>query len=431
MGPLMSRRAPLLPLARWRRDGPSRIGIDAHLLSFAATYRQAGVSRYIAELLRGLAGEADGAGGREYIAFAGPARPPAGFAPEGAVRWRHSRLPTERAPVRIAWEQGAGPIAAWATRLDLLHGPVNVLPLLTPCPGVVTVHDLAFLARPEAFHPAKRRYLRAMTALSTRRAARVIAVSAFTRDELVRRLGTPAHRITVVHNGVDPAFAPLPAGEVARFRAERGLPARVVLAVGTLEPRKNLVGLLQAFARLLPGGPSALGAGEGDDDLGLVVVGGKGWLYDALDPLVASLGLAGRVRFTGHVPDDELALWYNATDAFAYPSLYEGFGLPPLEALACGAPVVTSDSSSLPEVVGDAALLVDPRDPAALAAALVRILTEPALRATLRAAGPRQAAEFSWARTVAATRAVYDNVLTRMARQSGARGAGRPRAGRS
>src|SRR5438552_2687096 len=243
-----ARRAPRAPCpAR-----PARIGLDAHLLSFATSYRQAGVSRYIAELLRAFAAEGgtgagpmhehvtfaggardgverarQGAGpAHEYIAFAGPGRPPPGFLPAGSgpVRWRHSQLPTARAPVRIAWEQAVAPVAAWRERLDLLHGPVNVLPAALPCPGVVTIHDVAFLAYPEAFHPAKRRYLTALTGLSARRAARVIAVSGHTRDEVVRRLGVPGAKVTVIPNAADPRYRPLPADEVARFRAEQGLP---------------------------------------------------------------------------------------------------------------------------------------------------------------------------------------------------------------
>ena len=387
---------------------PARIGINAQLLSFAASYRQAGVSRYIAELLRAFAAEGAGqhappaAVAHEYLAFVGPAHPPRDFAPGEGVSWRHSRLPTERAAVRIVWEQALGPIAAWRDRLDLIHGPVNVLPLLAPCPGVVTVHDLAFLAYPEAAGAAKQRYRTVLTALSVRRAARVIAVSAFTRDELVRRLGTPVRKIVVVHNAVDPAFTPLPQAEVARFRAEGGLLERMVLCVGTLEPRKNLRGLLDAFARVAP-----------HTDADLVVAGGKGWLYDDVFALVDALGLTRRVRFAGHVPDAQLPLWYNAAEVFVYPSLYEGFGLPPLEALACGTPTITSTAAALPEVVGDAAILSDPRDPAALAAALARVLDDPALRSTLRDRGLRRAAGFSWARTAAATRAVYDDVLSR------------------
>ena len=380
----------------------ARVGLDAHLLSFAGTYRQAGVSRYIAELLRAFAAEDRDESPYDYIAYAGRDRPPVGFLPpgEGRFRWRHSPLPTERAPVRIAWEQALGPVAVLRDRLDLIHGPVNVLPLGAPCLGIVTIHDLAFLAHPEAFNAAKRRYLTLMTALSARRATRIIAVSHFTKLEIVRRLRVAPAKVAVVHNAVDPAFAPRPPDEVARFRAAHGLPERLILTVGTLEPRKNLTGLLDAFAHL---------ASETDADL--IVVGGQGWRYDAALARVATLGLAARVRFVGHVPDDDLPLWYNAATVFVYPSRYEGFGLPPLEALACGTPTIVSAAASLPEVVGEAALLVEPGAADALAATLRRLLAEPALRARLRAAGPPHAAGFTWARAAAATRAVYGAAL--------------------
>ena len=385
----------------------ARVGIDAHLLSFAGTYRQAGVSRYIAELLRAFAAEEADASAFEYVAYVGRERPPADFLPTGAgrLRWQHSALPTERAPVRIAWEQAIGPAAALRDRLALLHGPVNAMPLAAPCRGVITIHDLAFLAHPEAFNAAKRRYLTVMTALSARRAARIIAVSHFTKAEIVRRLGIKASKVAVVHNGVDPAFSSRSQEEVARFRAAQQLPERFILSVGTLEPRKNLSGLLEAFARLAPA-----------TDADLIVVGGQGWLYDEALARVAALGLTGRVRFAGHVPDADLPLWYNAATVFVYPSLYEGFGLPPLEALACGTPTVTSAAASLPEVVGDAAILAAPRDPVALAAALGRVLDTPDLAAQLGVAGPPRAATFTWARAAVATRAVYGDALTAVVR---------------
>jgi glycosyltransferase involved in cell wall biosynthesis len=384
---------------------PARIGIAAQLLSFAGSYRQAGVSRYIAELLRDFA-TADPAAGQTYTAFVGPVPVPPTFLPAegGPLRFVHSRLPTGRPPVRIAWEQALAPLAVARARLDLLHGPVGALPLAAPCRGIVTIHDLAFLAHPEALGAGRRRYLTAIIALSARRAAKIIAVSAFTRDEIVARLGVPADKVAVVHNAVDAAFAPLPPDEIARFRAEQGLPERLILWVGTLEPRKNLTGLLDAFAHLAP-----------QIDAELVIVGGQGWMYDDALARVATLGLAGRVRFAGFVPDAQLPRWYNAASVFVYPSLYEGFGLPPLEALACGVPTVTSAGTAMAEIVGDAALLADPRDPAALAAAIGRALDDTALRAALRDAGPRRAAGFTWARAAAATRAVYAEVLERPA----------------
>ena len=389
---------------------PARIGIDAHLLSFASSYRQAGVSRYIAELLRAFGGDADPTDAHDYLAFVGPEPVPAEFLPRdarGPLRFVLSRIPTANPLARIAWEQAVGPFAATRARLDLFHGPVNALPLAAPGRGVVTIHDLAFLAHPEALGAARRRYLTLLTALSARRAARIITVSAFTRDEVVRRLRVPASKVAVVHNAVDAAFKPLPAEEIARFKEAQRLPERAILCVGTLEPRKNLTGLLEAFARLAPA-----------TDAELVVVGGQGWLFDEALAHVATLGLTGRVRFTGFVPDDDLPRWYNAATIFVYPSLYEGFGLPPLEALACGAPTVTSAGTVMAEIVGDAALLADPRDPAAIAAAIARLLNDDTLRATLRASGPHQAAPFTWARAAAATRDVYDEVLRRGARRS-------------
>ena len=390
---------------------PARIGIDAHLLSFASSYRQAGVSRYIAELLRAFGTDADPARAHDYLAFVGPEPVPPDFLPPGArgpLRFVHSRVPTANPVARIAWEQAIGPVAATRARLDLFHGPVNALPLASPGRGIVTIHDLAFLAHPEALGAARRRYLTLLTALSARRAARIITVSAFTRDEIVRRLRVPTSKVAVVHNAVDAAFTPLPAGEITRFKEAQRLPERVILFVGTLEPRKNLTGLLEAFALLAP-----------RTDAELVVVGGQGWLFDEALARVATLGLTRRVRFTGFVPDDDLPRWYNAATIFVYPSLYEGFGLPPLEALACGVPTVTSAGTAMAEIVGDAALLTDPRDPAALAAVLARLLDDDALRATLCERGPRQAAPLTWAHAAAATRDVYDEVLRRGARRAG------------
>lgn len=378
-----------------------RIGIDAHLLSFVASYRQAGVSQYIARLLEAFAATPPSVGARSFVAFTGPHRPPGGFARSARITWRHSLMPTERAVARIAWEQVTAPVLVKRERLDLWHGPVNILPLASPCPGVVTVHDLAFLALPDAFEPFKRRYLATFTRASCRRARRVIAVSRHTASELVTRLGLAEDAIDVVHNGVTPNYRPLAPDAVARFRAGQRLPDQSILFVGTLEPRKNLAGLLYAFATV-----------AAESEATLVVVGGRGWLFDDTLALVSRLGLAKRVRFEGHVRSADLPLWYNAARVVVYPSLYEGFGLPPLEALACGAVVVTSDGSALPEVVGDAALMVDVRDPAALAAALLRALRDENLRATMSDRGPRQAARFSWARTAAATEAVYARALS-------------------
>jgi glycosyltransferase involved in cell wall biosynthesis len=212
-------------------------------------------------------------------------------------------------------------------------------------------------------------------------------------------LGVPPEQIDVVYHGVDPAFHPLPDDEVAAFRHRRGLPERFALFVGTLEPRKNLVRLVEAFARIK------------NDQVGLVLVGGKGWLYDELFSRVEALGLSKIVTFAGYVTGDELPLWYNAATALAYPSVYEGFGLPVLEAQACGTPVLTSNASSLPEAAGDAGLMVDPYDTDALAAGLHRLLTDESLQYELRERGLIHARQFSWPRTARETAGVYRRAL--------------------
>jgi glycosyltransferase involved in cell wall biosynthesis len=267
---------------------------------------------------------------------------------------------------------------------------------------VVTIHDLAFLAYPERFRAARQRYLALMTRLSARRAARVIAVSAHTAREVVTRLGVAPERVVVVPNAVAEHFRPEPDPAVlAAFRAAKQLPEGYVLFVGTLEPRKNVTGLLRAFAQLAADDPT----------LTLVIAGGRGWLYDEIFALHEALGLQARVRFTGFVPPEELPRWYQAAIAFVYPSLYEGFGLPPLEAMACGTPVITSTAPAILEVVGAAAQTVDPLDDQALARALRAVVHDPARQAQLRAAGLARAATFTWARMARETRAVYESVL--------------------
>jgi glycosyltransferase involved in cell wall biosynthesis len=272
------------------------------------------------------------------------------------------------------------------------------MPRLAPCPAVVTIYDLSFVHYPDSFPARQRRYLNAVTADSCRRARRLIAISESGRDDVHRVYGVPLERIDVVTPGVGEAYRPLPPDEVAAFRHHRDLPERFLLHVGTLQPRKNVSLLLEALARL-------------GRDVPLLLVGGKGWLYDDIFARVAALGLGDRVRFAGYVDDDELPLWYNAATALVLPSLYEGFGLPVVEALACATPVVAARASSLPEAGGAAALYFDPNDPDDLAARLADVLDQPDLVAGLRAAGPAQAARFSWARAGQETAAVYDHAL--------------------
>jgi glycosyltransferase involved in cell wall biosynthesis len=372
------------------------VGLSAQLLSLGETYRSAGINRYIQNLLRALP---DVAPGWQLTAFVGDPR----FRPSPGLAVHYARWPTANPWMRILWEQGAQPWVAWRERLDLLHALAYVTPVVVSCPTVVTVHDLSFVRYPEAFRPFNRLYLRVMTRRSVFRASRVIADSFSTRDDMVRLWGVPAGRISVVPMGVEGEFRPVPAAAVETFRRQQGLPQRFVLYLGTLEPRKNVSAAVEAFARWVQA--------SRDREIWLVVAGAKGWHYESIFARVQALGLSDRVLFPGYVPTAELPEWYRAAEIFIYPSLYEGFGLPPLEAMACGTPVITSNTSSLPEVVGDAALLVDPYDVDAIADALARLLEDAELRQRLREAGLARARLFSWERTARETVAAYRLVL--------------------
>jgi glycosyltransferase involved in cell wall biosynthesis len=369
------------------------VGVNAHLLSLEESYRSAGINWYIHNLLRHLP-EVDPS--ITYSIFLSDRRYAGGPGMELYV----SRLPTQRPPLRIAWEQIIQPWAMHRGGVDLIHEPAFVGPWVGRCPFVVTVHDLSFLLYPQNFQALNRFYLRHFTRLSVQQARRVIAVSESTKQDLVRHYNLSPATVDVVYNGVDASFRPLPADRVAAFRADRGLPERFLLFVGTLEPRKNVSRLIEAYARLPRDRPP------------LMLIGGKGWLYDETLARVEALKLTDEVRFVGYVPAEDLPWWYNAAELFVYPSLYEGFGLPPLEAMACGTPVVASNSSSLPEVMGQAGILVDPTDTDALAGALDQALGSGELQESMRAAGLTQAACFSWREAACGTVDSYRRAVT-------------------
>ena len=373
---------------------PMRIGLNAHLLSFSRSYRGAGISWYIHNLLLHLP-QADQ--DNEYIAF---------LSERGAdfpsLKLRLSRLPTIRPPLRILWEQFIQPIELAKESIDILHSLAFVQPVICPCPAVITIYDLSFLLFPEAFKSLNRTYLSLFTPYSARRADRVIAISASTKEDIVRHLGVDPGRIDVVYPGVDEAFRPIAdRGRLAAFREKHGLPERLILFVGTIEPRKNVERLVRAYARLRK---------EGNLPHKLVIGGAEGWLYTEVFATVEEMGLGDDVILPGYIPRDELLLWYNAADVFVYPSLYEGFGLPPLEAMACGTPVIASNASSLPEVVGEAGLLVDPYDVEGMAEAMFKVLTDEELREGMRRKGLERAKGFSWLKMARETVKVYGHI---------------------
>lgn len=368
------------------------VALNAHLLSGTASYRSAGISVYIANLLQHIGTDLDGL---RFQILLGEGQLPSGV----SAPVTRSRISTASPWRRILWEQLVLPRVVRRLKIDLLHGAAFAGPLVTACSQVITVHDLSFLRHPEFFRIGNRLYLRTITGTSCRRAAAVIAVSDFTAREVVALLDVPAERVVTIHHGVAPRFKPLPVDQVAAFRRRKGLPERFLLFLGTLEPRKNLIRLVRAFHELH------------DPRLHLVLAGAQGWFYKDIYAEVARLQLSDRVHFPGYVSAEEQAFWYNAARAFVYVSTYEGFGMPVLEALACGVPAVTASTTSLPEAGGGGALAVPPADEAALADALQRIVTDEVLRAELRQRGLVHAAAFSWSATAAKTLDLYRDVL--------------------
>jgi glycosyltransferase involved in cell wall biosynthesis len=273
-------------------------------------------------------------------------------------------------------------------------------------PAVVTVHDLSFLRMPEAFPRLQARYLALATRVSARRAAVLVAVSEFTRREVVRLLGVPPERVVAIPNGCDPRCRPLPPEDVAALRARLELPERFVLAVGTLQPRKNLAVLLRAFAGLRRGWRAEDGVAPD-----LVVAGAPGWGGVDVRTHADALGLSECLHLPGFVPQEDLPALYNAALCLAMPSRYEGFGLPALEAMACGTAVIVADASSLPEVVGDVGLRVGPDDAAGWTAALRRLSTDEDARRQVAARGPGRAAAFTWRRAAGRLVDVWRDVL--------------------
>lgn len=294
-------------------------------------------------------------------------------------RWLYRLWYRARLPLPVQWVTGD---------LDLFHSPDFVLPPVKGhIPTLLTVHDLSFVHYPDNYPPALVAYLNKTVPWSVQRATHILADSFATKADLVEIWGVASDKITVLYSGVNGRFQPITdADEQKLMREKYGLGERpYLLAVGTIQPRKNYQLLIRAFARV-----------AGEIPHNLAIAGGKGWLYDDMLAEIERQGVDGRVQFIGFVDDADLPTLYSAASALAFPSVYEGFGLPLLEAMACGTPVITSNVSSLPEVAGTAAVQLDPHDEPAWAEAIQHMLTDPALRTRLVAAGFRQARTFSW-----------------------------------
>ncbi len=385
-----------------------RIGIDYT----AAAWQGAGIGRYTRELVRALLAEGAPHHYRLFYA-AGGLDPRSQYLDELAqLLAKHPlarAVPIQLSPRRLTqlWQRLRLPVRAelFTGPIDVLHAPDFVLPP-TRARTLLTIHDLSFLVHPECAEPSMVRYLGAAVPRALRRADAVLADSQATRQDLARLLGYDLRRAQVVYPGAGSQFRPLPPEAAEPVRARLGLPARFLLFVSTIEPRKNLVRLLEAFARALALSPLA-GAFA---DLQLVIAGRRGWLYNDVFATIGRLGLSERVRVLDYVDDKDLPALYNLAWAFTYPSIYEGFGLPALEALACGTPVLTAGNSSLPEVVGSHAVIVPAGDVPAIAAGLVRVIADAPLRERLRAGGLLHARQFTWQQAARQVLGRYDQL---------------------
>ncbi len=374
----------------------------------AALLRQpfSGVEHAILHLATALA-----AGGEAAYTFFVPPRYPGPDFAGPRSRTVRTRWPTHLRPLRIVWEQALLP-GRVRTGYDLLHAPGYIAPLRAHLPIVLTVYDLLALDQPARCTLVNRLHYGLMLPRSIRRADGIIVPSAATREALLARFPAVTPRLVTIPLGIDAGFRPLPPGSAAaRVRTAFGLQGPYLLFVGNLEPKKNLPRLVDAFQQLRQEGFAHR----------LVLAGHPAWDAESVRQRIAAHGLADAVSLTGPVAPDDLVCLYNAAEAFVFPSLDEGFGLPPLEAMACGVPVVTSTAGALPGVVGDAALCVNPRDTAELVAALRKLLTDPALRRSLVERGLRRAARYTWPAAATATESFYATVLERVRRERAAK----------
>lgn len=367
-----------------------KVGIDARI----AHYSRGGIRSYVIHLLEGLAALN---GDHDYW----------------VLRSRHDDrgLPFANGSFRSlgCWTPAHHRLERWIfgaeiarLKMDLLHSPDFIPPAFGYRRSVITVHDLHFLYYPRFLTAESRRYYNEQIAWAVERADGILVDSHATKADLTSLLDVPSDKINVVHLAADASFRPQPEAAVMETTARYDLHPGFVLFVGTLEPRKNIPGLLLAYRMLLD---------EKITDLPLVLVGSKGWLYEEIFERIEALGLSDRVRFLRSVPDADLPQLYTAASVLAMPSFYEGFGLPALEAMSCGTPVVVADRASLPEVVGEAGLLVNPEDPGEMAQALKRVLTDHSERSRMREAGLKRAQDFTWKCVARQTRAVYEDVL--------------------
>ena len=310
-------------------------------------------------------------------------------------------LPLSERLLTILWHRLYLPlyVDVWAGPFDLFHSPDFVLPPLRNTPGLLTVHDLSFMMHPDGAVAKLRTWLSKVVPRSIARADHILADSVSTQRDLETVLDVPSEKITVVGAGVEPRFQPIAdQAKLAQIRQRYNLPQAFILGLGTLEPRKNFSGLIEAFDRVQAEFP----------ELHLVIGGGKGWLYEPIFEAAKQSPATDRIHLIGFVDDTDLPGLYSLASLFAYPSHYEGFGIPVLEAMACGTAVITADNSSLPEVAGEAALLIPASDTDVLGEGLKKLYVNHSLREAYIAAGLAQVKHYSWDQAARNLLAVYE-----------------------
>ncbi len=371
-----------------------RIGIDATALP----PQPVGAGNYIIHLVRSLVALKSEV---EYTIFAQSSGQDLIALPEGK-NYKWVLVPDMKPAIRLVWEQTLFPRLINRSGIELLHSLHYTRPIWLPCASVVTFHDMTFFLYPQMHTLAKRIFFQLAMKMSSRRANALIADSESTRQDAIRLLRIPAHKISTALLGVDETYQPISDPHALdAIRQKYKLPMDFILYVGLIEPRKNLPLLIRAFRNLI----------ELEPEINLVLAGRLGWMYTDVVNLIGSLSVKDRVFLIGYVPAEDLPLVYNLASVFVYPTLYEGFGLPALEAMACGTPVVTTEISSLPEIVGKAGMLVPPNDEAALTHAIQAVLTDQTLHQRYSIEGPERASTFTWDRTGQQTLQVYRKVL--------------------
>jgi glycosyltransferase involved in cell wall biosynthesis len=374
-----------------------RIGINAHLIR----HLYSGVECSLYDLVNALVARNRDHQFMLYISRRAHAEH---FAEMPGIIPRTTAFSDDRRLRRIAWEQCALPVSADRDKLDLLHCPGYIVPLCCRVPMVVTIPDVIALKHPEYCPRGSVLYSGFFLPASAGRARRIITQSECSKKDIIRHCRVKEDAVDVVRLAAHEMFKPV-RDEIAvqELRAKYGLPGGVILFVGNLEPKKNIERLIEAFHMLKR---------KHVIEHTLAIAGHRGISYARLRSRVERLGLGASVKFMGYMPRRELPILYSLADVFVFPSLYEGFGLPPLEAMCCGTPVVASNAASLPEVVGDAAVLVDPYDAGDIANGIFKVITSPGLKSDLVRRGCRRAAEFSWERTADSTLRIYEKCIT-------------------